>query len=88
MPKAKVLTPTEKQQVADQYRAGDTSQQDLGIIFGVSTTTIRRVLYEHGLCQFNTEVTHKERSFLESIKAMHIETVEQLRDVLRKGLQC
>lgn len=88
MPKRELLNPNQKQEIADLYRTGEYSQNDLGVMYAVSTTTIRRSLYEFGLCEFNTEVTNKERSLLDTIKAMHIETVEQLRDVLRKGLQC
>ena len=88
MPKRELLNPNQKQEIADLYRTGEYSQGDLGVMYVVSATTIRRTLYEFNLCTFNSEVTSKERSFLESIKAMHIETVEQLRDVLRKGLQC
>jgi len=88
MPKRELLNPNQKQEIADLYSAKRHSQEDLGILYGVSVTTIRRTLHEFNLCTFNSEVTHKERSFLDSIKAMHIETVEQLRDVLRKGLQC
>ena len=88
MSKRELLNANQKAEIADLYRTGEYSQGDLGVMYVVSATTIRRTLYEFGLCEFNSEVTHKERSFLESIKAMHIETVEQLRDVLRKGLQC
>lgn len=88
MSKRELLNATQKAEIADLYRTGEYSQGDLGVMYVVSATTIRRTLYEFNLCTFNSEVTSKERSFLESIKAMHIETVEQLRDVLRKGLQC
>ena len=88
MSKRELLNATQKAEIADLYSAKSHSQEDLGILYGVSATTIRRTLYEFNLCTFNSEVTSKERSFLESIKAMHIDTVQQLRDVLRKGLQC
>ncbi len=88
MSKRELLNAIQKAEIADLYRTGEYSQGDLGVMYVVSATTIRRTLYEFNLCTFNSEVTSKERSFLESIKAMHIETVEQLRDVLRKGLQC
>lgn len=88
MSKRELLNANQKAEIADLYRTGEYSQGDLGVMYVVSATTIRRTLYEFNLCTFNSEVTSKERSFLESIKAMHIETVEQLRDVLRKGLQC
>lgn len=88
MSKRELLNVIQKAEIADLYRTGEYSQGDLGVMYVVSATTIRRTLYEFNLCTFNSEVTSKERSFLESIKAMHIETVEQLRDVLRKGLQC
>lgn len=88
MPKRELLNPNQKAEIAKLYSTENYSQEDLGIMHGVSTTTIRRALHEFGLCTFNTEVTPKERSLLDTIKTMHIETVEQLRDVLRKGLQC
>jgi hypothetical protein len=88
MSKRELLNATQKAEIADLYRTGEYSQGDLGVMYVVSATTIRRTLYEFNLCTFNSEVTSKERSFLESIKAMHIDTVQQLRDVLRKGLQC
>ncbi len=88
MSKRELLNAIQKAEIADLYRTGEYSQGDLGVMYVVSATTIRRTLYEFNLCTFNSEVTSKERSFLEAIKAMHIETVEQLRDVLRKGLQC
>jgi hypothetical protein len=88
MSKQKLLTPCEKAQIATQYKAGGVSQEDLGIIYGVSATTIRRTLYEFGLCTFNSEVTQKERSLLDVIKQYGISTAEQLRSVLAKGVQC
>lgn len=88
MSKRELLNPNQKQEIADLYRTGEYSQSDLGVMYAVSTTTIRRTLYEFNLCTFNSEVTSKERSLLDTIKTMHIETVEQLRDVLSKGLQC
>lgn len=88
MSKRELLNANQKAEIADLYRTGEYSQGDLGVMYVVSATTIRRTLYEFNLCTFNSEVTSKERSFLESIKAMHIDTVQQLRDVLRKGLQC
>ena len=88
MSKRELLNATQKAEIADLYRTGEYSQGDLGVMYVVSATTIRRTLYEFNLCTFNSEVTHKERSLLDTIKAMHIDTVQQLRDVLRKGLQC
>lgn len=88
MSKRELLNPNQKAEIAKLYSTENYSQEDLGIMHGVSTTTIRRALHEFGLCTFNTEVTPKERGLLDTIKTMHIETVEQLRDVLRKGLQC
>ena len=33
-----------------EYEAGGVTQQDLADLYGVSRTTIRRVLAKHGLC--------------------------------------
>lgn len=88
MSKQKLLTPCEKTEIATQYKAGGVTQEDLAFIYGVSATTIRRTLYEFGLCKFNSEVTTKERSLLEVIKQYDISTTEQLRSVLAKGVQC
>jgi len=88
MSKQKLLTPCEKAEIATQYKAGGVTQEDLAVIYGVSATTIRRTLYEFGLCTFNSEVTTKERSLLETIKQFNIKTVDQLRIVLSKGVQC
>lgn len=88
MSKQKLLTPCEKAEIATQYKAGGVTQEDLAVIYGVSATTIRRTLYEFGLCKFNSEVTTKERSLLEVIKQYDISTTEQLRSVLAKGVQC
>ena len=54
----------------------------------MSRTTIRRALHEHGVVEFNTEASSKERSFLDAIKACGIESVSRLREVLSKGVQC
>ena len=88
MPKHDLLSPEQKAEIAALYKEGNVSQTDLGITYGVSATTIRRTLYEFGLCTFNSEVTHKERSLLETIKQFNIKTVDQLRSVLSKGVQC
>ena len=88
MSKRELLNPTQKQVIADKYKNKEATQEELAIEFEVSATTIRRTLYEFGLCQFNSEVTHKERSLLEVIKQYGISTTEQLRSVLAKGVQC
>ena len=88
MSKQKLLTPCEKAEIATQYKAGGVTQEDLAVIYEVSATTIRRALYEYGLCKFNSEVTPHERDLLEVIKQYTIKTAEQLRSVLAKGVQC
>lgn len=88
MSKRELLNATQKAEIADLYRTGEYSQGDLGVMYVVSATTIRRTLYEFNLCTFNSEVTSKERSFLEAIKALNIQTVDQLRALVTKGLQC
>ena len=88
MPKRELLNPTQKQIIADKYKNKEATQEELAIEFEVSATTIRRTLYEFDLCTFNSEVTTKERSLLETIKQFNIKTVDQLRSVLAKGVQC
>lgn len=88
MPKRELLNPIQKQVIADKYKNKEATQEELAIEFEVSATTIRRTLYEFGLCKFNSEVTTKERSLLETIKQFNIKTVDQLRSVLAKGVKC
>lgn len=88
MSKRELLNPIQKQVIADKYKNKEATQEELAIEFEVSATTIRRTLYEFGLCTFNSEVTAKERSLLETIKQFNIKTVDQLRSVLAKGVQC
>ena len=88
MSKRELLNSTQKQVIADKYKNKEATQEELAIEFEVSATTIRRTLYEFGLCTFNSEVTAKERSLLETIKQFNIKTVDQLRSVLAKGVQC
>lgn len=88
MSKRKLLNSTQKQAIADKYKNKEATQEELATEFEVSATTIRRTLYEFGLCKFDSEVTSKERSLLETIKQFNIKTVDQLRSVLAKGVQC
>lgn len=88
MSKRELLNPIQKQVIADKYKNKEATQEELAIEFEVSATTIRRTLYEFGLCKFDSEVTTKERSLLEVIKQYGISTAEQLRSVLAKGVQC
>lgn len=83
-----LLTPTEKEAIAAAYKDTKLSQADLASAYSVSRTTIRRALHEHGVVEFNTEASSKERSFLDAIKAYGIESVSRLREVLTKGVQC
>lgn len=83
-----LLTPEEKAAIAAAYKDTKLSQADLASAYSVSRTTIRRALHEHGVVEFNTEASTKERSFLDAIKACGIESVSRLREVLSKGVQC
>lgn len=83
-----LLTPAEKEEIAKVYKETKLSQADLASAYSVSRTTIRRALHEHGVVEFNTEASSKERSFLDAIKAYGIESVSRLREVLTKGVQC
>lgn len=83
-----LLTPAEKEAIAAAYKDTKLSQADLASAYSVSRTTIRRALHEHGVVEFNTEASSKERSLLDVIKAYGIETVSRLREVLSKGVQC
>ncbi len=83
-----LLTPEEKAAIAAAYKDTKLSQADLASAYSVSRTTIRRALHEHGVVEFNTEASSKERSFLDAIKAYGIESVSRLREVLSKGVQC
>ena len=83
-----LLTPEEKAAIATAYKDTKLSQADLASAYSVSRTTIRRALHEHGVVEFNTEASSKERSFLDAIKAYGIESVSRLREVLSKGVQC
>ncbi len=83
-----LLTPTVKEEIAKVYKETKLSQADLASAYSVSRTTIRRALHEHGIVEFNTEASSKERSFLDAIKACGIESVSRLREVLTKGVQC
>lgn len=83
-----LLTPEEKAAIAAAYKDTQLSQADLASAYSVSRTTIRRALHEHGVVEFNTEASSKERSFLDAIKACGIESVSRLREVLSKGVQC
>ena len=83
-----LLTPEEKAAIAAAYKETKLSQADLASAYSVSRTTIRRALHEHGVVEFNTEASSKERSFLDAIKACGIESVSRLREVLSKGVQC
>ena len=83
-----LLTPEEKAAIAAAYKETKLSQADLASAYSVSRTTIRRALHEHGVVEFNTEASSKERSFLDAIKAYGIESVSRLREVLSKGVQC
>lgn len=83
-----LLTPEEKAAIAAAYKDTKLSQADLASAYSVSRTTIRRALHEHGVVEFNTEASSKERSFLDAIKACGIESVPRLREVLSKGVQC
>ena len=83
-----LLTPEEKAAIAAAYKDTKLSQADLASAYSVSRTTIRRALHEHGVVEFNTEASSKERSFLDAIKTYGIESVSRLREVLSKGVQC
>lgn len=83
-----LLTPEEKEAIAAAYKDTKLSQADLASAYSVSRTTIRRALHEHGVVEFNTEASTKERTFLDAIKACGIESVSRLREVLSKGVQC
>ena len=83
-----LLTPEERAAIAAAYKDTKLSQADLASAYSVSRTTIRRALHEHGVVEFNTEASSKERSFLDAIKACGIESVSRLREVLSKGVQC
>lgn len=83
-----LLTPEEKAAIAAAYKDTKLSQADLASAYSVSRTTIRRALHEHGVVEFNTEASSKERSFLDAIKTCGIESVSRLREVLSKGVQC
>ena len=83
-----LLTPEEKAAIAAAYKDTKLSQADLASAYSVSRTTIRRALHEHGVVEFNTEASSKERSFLDAIKACGIDSVSRLREVLSKGVQC
>lgn len=83
-----LLTPVEKEAIAAAYKDTKLSQADLASAYSVSSTTIRRALHEHGVVEFNTEASSKERSLLDVIKAYGIDSVSRLREVLTKGVQC
>ena len=83
-----LLTPEEKAAIAAAYKDTKLSQADLASAYSVSRTTIRRALHEHGVVEFNTEASSKERSFLDAIKACGIQSVSRLSEVQSKGLQC
>ena len=83
-----LLTVEEKTAIAAAYKDTKLSQADLASAYSVSRTTIRRALHEHGIVEFNTEASTKERSFLDAIKAYGIDSVSRLREVLSKGVQC
>lgn len=83
-----LLTPEEKAAIAAAYKDTKLSQADLASAYSVSRTTIRRALHEHGIVEFNTEASTKERSFLDAIKAYGIDSISRLREVLTKGVQC
>jgi DNA-binding transcriptional regulator LsrR (DeoR family) len=83
-----LLSVEAKQAIATAYKEEKLSQADLASAYSVSRTTIRRALHEHGVVEFNTEASSKERSLLNVIKAYGIETVSRLREVLSKGVQC
>lgn len=83
-----LLTPEEKAAIAAAYKDTKLSQADLASAYSVSRTTIRRALHEHGVVEFNTEASSKERSLLDVIKAYGIDSVSRLREVLTKGVQC
>lgn len=83
-----LLTPEEKEAIAAAYKDTKLSQADLALAYGVSRTTIRRALHEHGVVEFNTEASTKERAFLEVLKAYGINTISRLHNVLNKGVQC
>lgn len=88
MSKRELLNSNEKEQIAAEYRAGNSCQEGLAIEYGVSRSTIRRALHEHGLATNTRETTTTERSLLETIKQFNIKTVEQLNSLIRKGLEC
>lgn len=83
-----LLAPAEKEAIAAAYKEEKLSQADLASAYGVSRTTIRRALHEHGVVEFNTEASTKERTFLDAIKAYGIDSISRLREVLSKGVQC
>lgn len=83
-----LLTPEEKAAIAAAYKDTKLNQADLASAYSVSRTTIRRALHEHGVVEFNTEASSKERSLLDVIKAYGIDSVSRLREVLTKGVQC
>ena len=45
-----VLSDTDKHYIALEYSSEQVTQQDLADLYGVSRTTIRRVLAKKGLC--------------------------------------
>lgn len=88
MAKQPLLSQETQKEIAAIYKAGETTQADLAISYGVSRSTIRRALHENGLATMVREVSTNERSMLNVVKQFGIDTVERLHDVIRKGVQC
>lgn len=73
------LNSSEKAYICELYMLNKYSQRDIAVKVGVSSTSVRRVLAEKGLCKFTSYATPEQRALLRVLEARGIHNVDQLK---------
>lgn len=72
--------------IAQQYASTKITMRELGEVYGIKPTTLRRVLAEQGvIAPIDFHKTAKEIALLDCLAAYKVNDVEQLRRVLARN---
>lgn len=71
-----------KDEAVQYYIANNSTLEEVGLLYGISSTTISRHLAELGYKDLKRHKTDRENSMLKYLRTKNILTVEDLKKVL------
>ncbi|HCJ6328397.1 hypothetical protein ABTD98_13940 [Acinetobacter baumannii] len=76
------LTQQQQAELVASFKYSQTHPNDLAKYYGVSITTVKNVLADHGLVTINSRKTPEQNAMLELLQALNIQSVHQLKQKL------